>query len=165
MSGDPICNPTSVDPPLQSVTWPNMVRGCAADVGGGCGGLACVAAPFGFDRLCVYQLGNQACPAGEYSEAMVVERYNAASDLRACDVPCTCTPLSPGCGGSLKTFDTAGCVGQSFTIPNLACNDAGFVPASAEYIPMATGTCTPEVRTPTGTVVSFDTTTVCCKPL
>jgi hypothetical protein len=159
---DLMCAVTAIDDPLAPVVWPTAARGCAADVGGGCGAQVCVATPLGFDRLCIYQRGDVACPNAVYTERYLIERYVPDQDTRGCDVPCTCEAEAM-CAGTVTVHSGGNCGGVATALPMANdCVQAAAEINSLQYQPLLMANCSPADRTATGRV-TFSTTTVCCE--
>ncbi len=113
-------SPTSTVPPIG---WTTGVALCAPPPADACDDGPCLPAPpSGFDgRWCVMAEGEQACPAGAYSQASVVHRN--AVDSRSCS-PCTCdAPASAVCPGAVDVYFLVACA-FGFEAGNLAANGA-----------------------------------------
>jgi hypothetical protein len=112
-------------------------------------------------RLCVFTIGDVACPGDGYTVKRTV--YGGVTDSRAC-TPCSCggatgvsctASLQEGCGqtGPVNDVPTT-CGGLS---------DPGSVMLLATLVARG-GTCGAVGGVPTGSAVPSSPTTVCCMP-
>jgi len=157
----------SVVPPAP--TWATTVLGCGSlSLGpGGCSaGDVCVdqpGSPFS-QGACVFQRGDQPCPAGRYTERTLV--FGGMDDTRAC-TSCSCNgPTGGSCQGSITMKSGAGCTGTTLGTGSVpGCVDkplgSGYVIATANTVG---ATCQPNGGAPMGSVTPTEPTTVCCTP-
>lgn len=152
--------------------WQNQHNLCAlGPTGGGCGtGSVCVArasAPFD-QSLCVFQDGDQPCPAAFPTKA---ETFSTTNDTRACSA-CTCGAADTQCSaGSFTVYDDPVCGNggsNPITVSGSDCpsvqnhmdNNTASYRATAGTL---SGTCPPSGGAPTGTVTGDDAGTLCCQ--
>jgi hypothetical protein len=145
--------------------WGLLARACepaVAPVQNGCSaGQICAPAPAApmEARLCVFQSGDVACPAGGYSVKRTV--FAGVHDTRAC-TPCSCgAPTGVSCTATLQE----GC-GQTGPVNQLptACgglSDPGSVMLLAPLVASG-GSCSPMGGAPAGSATPSSPTTVCC---
>jgi hypothetical protein len=161
--------PSSTIPPT---TWSTTARACGTTpVDGVCsGGGVCVPTPPSpFAKVCIYQAGTAACPAGSYSVGSVF--YGGVSDSRACS-GCSCgSPAGASCTGAVVqgfSMNTGVCGGTAVTLPFLSgCQMIGVTIAGEEETTAPTannGTCTASGGQASGSATPATPTTVCCTP-
>ncbi len=168
------CAASGGAPTLPPVSWSMLGKACGdAPTGGGCGASSVcqpkAAAPFGAG-LCIYKAGDNACPAGSFSQKHVY--YEGVTDTRSCGA-CSCAaPNGSACDATISVYtdaanNTCSTVGTSF--PAGGCgNLAGNPPVKGRKATITTpptgGSCMPGVSVPGGSVMPTNATTFCCAP-
>jgi hypothetical protein len=118
--------------------------------------------------LCIYETGDQLCPAPTYTQKTVV--YTGFKDTRGCS-PCDCAvPVGETCGAQFVYYNEGvGCGGPEQGGPaNGSCAEFPTfpgLPASFRVLPTTPangGTCAASGGTPAGTVAGAMPVTVCC---
>lgn len=123
-----------------------------------------------FERKCIWQQGDQACPASNDYDVRFVY-FSAVDDSRAC-TPCTCGTPQGSCEGEITLRTSSNCSGglSGGMFPSDAsCFTAlrgGLSIAGVQWGPpannMLEGTCTPSSSSPTGEAQPADPVTFCC---
>jgi hypothetical protein len=169
-----MCPPTGGVATVPPLTWAIIGKACGDPaVGGGCGaGKACLpkpASPF-VSGLCIYKLGDQECPATDFTDKHVF--YGGADDTRGC-ADCSCgAPAGSTCSASIDFHSETQantCTTKIATLVAGGCVDlvgnpvVGSKTATITQQP-AGGSCTPGGGGPKGDVTPVDPTTFCCAP-
>jgi hypothetical protein len=153
------------------ITWGASERACTGPVGGGCAaGMVCAAAvgsPFG-GTPCVYEAGQQSCPA-QYPKATTT--YGGANDSRDCG-PCACgNPTGLSCSiptVSLWSDPQCGSRQVSMFAADGTCTSGGVSGGavagaiSTSSMLQGSGSCPAMGGAATGSVTPTMPTTVCC---
>jgi hypothetical protein len=113
---------------------------------------------------CIAMAELSACPSGPYTDRRVY--YGGATDTRGC-TGCSCSAPSLSCtGGTVATFDGAGCAAPShvtWDVPQSCTDVHGDQSAVFEGdVVASTGACTPLGGLPTGQLAPSHPTTICC---
>ncbi|MBK9259601.1 MAG: hypothetical protein IPM54_07145 [Polyangiaceae bacterium] len=169
------CPPSGGVEDKQPAQWEAFGLACSgAPQGGGCGaGNVCQpksATPFR-SGLCVYRMGEQSCPVGEFSQQFIY--YESATDNRACS-PCECeAPAGSTCDATIKIYSDAAvntCTTEiaSFMAggcANLMGNPTVFGRAATVTAPTG-GSCAVKAGggQATGALTPTNATTFCCIP-
>jgi hypothetical protein len=164
----------AVIPPL---AWDEQALACGDPAtGGGCGPGACVPIPdppFSAE-LCVYRLGDVACPAGSYSTRSVY--YGGATDDRSC-TDCGCgDPTGTSCQGTVRLYTDTACLEDQRTLTAVGqCTDLppDPTPPPPPYLslrsviydgaPTSNGSCPIVPSNPTGGASPTAPITFCCR--
>ncbi|MCB9748869.1 MAG: hypothetical protein H6713_02555 [Myxococcales bacterium] len=148
---------------LDDAAFTTRWTACGGATVSACGdGVCAPTLPDGYDRLCVYQEGEHACPAGDY--AVQVTRYTSVDDARACDdADCQCGAPAPSCDTSLHLSSEFCTIGKG-----VAFQECKLVSQVGSYMLMATpspNTACPPVQDalpPTGAATALGAVTFCC---
>ncbi len=149
----------TVDTPAP--TWQSTAVACGGATNT-CATGVCVPQSGSFDRLCIHRNGDEACPAGGYTERSVF--YGGFDDTRGCST-CTCGTATGSCSGrvDLKTGSCTGTIVDSAA--SGACTSGSVSPTHAVLASFASsGSCQESTVTATGTVAERDPVTFCCEP-
>jgi hypothetical protein len=150
-------------------SWGEAMMSCAPPPGLACDAGTCLPAVPDVleDRWCVAKPGEQACPPGEYSEAIVV--WQGVSDGRDCTA-CSCNVQGAAtCAGVLQEYGDLGCFFERTELPlDGACHPAA-APGDVGWAVRYDGTppsfaCASSGSTPSGTATTADALTFCCAP-
>lgn len=171
------CVPSQPSAPA-APTWKTFVRACWAGYPpqpqNYCDSTAdiCIpASPPGF-RVCIYQKGDNECPAefSPYTEKHIVAtKYE---DTRSCS-PCSCgAPSGGSCSSAISVYTDGACSTAAYaTTVTSAGSDCHDLPAgvplgskSATAPAYTPGTCAPSGGEPTGEAKPFQPATYCCLP-
>jgi len=160
------CTPSGQSAELPEATWDGAMLACGTGtlLRGGCGqNRVCAPALPKGAALCIVRSGDQACPAGPYSERQVY--FTGIDDSRDCSA-CAC---DHDCGYQWEIYDAAD---TSCASPLLTLNDAeqcvqvtptsGTIRVGVDIT--GSGACTPSGGASTGDVTARDPVTVCCDP-
>ncbi|EYF02820.1 hypothetical protein [Chondromyces apiculatus] len=121
--------------------------------------------------LCISKTGNNACPAGPFTQKHVY--YGGVDDSRDCLNDCSCAPAANGsCPATVSLYSDPGansCVTLVTSFPAGTCmNIAGNPTLAGRTVstPGAPtgGTCPASGGTPNGTATPIEPTTICCIP-
>ncbi len=162
------CTATGGDASKEAPQWGVDVLGCSVTPPA-CAGGVCVPEPTGgFEPdVCVWQEGDQACPAGLYPKKRVF--YQTFDDARGC-TPCTCSPMQgASCsGGSVNFYPKDSCINSqaSPTVTVASCVDADVsakLSVKLGGVTTSVGTCDASGGEPTGTLAGAAPITVCCR--
>ena len=164
--GQPVCQPTKIIE-APDVPWDNLVSSCAgAAMGDACADGVCTPEPpEGYEAgLCIFAQGDMECPAGDFSEKLML--HSGTDDMRNCG-PCTCGTGSPTCTGTLDVFSSADCSGAplaSLDASSFTCVDGTGDAQSAVVTFDADPTCPVEmVPEPVGDIAPSGEFTYCCE--
>ena len=173
------CAPATATPPSPTppLTWTTSVLACAGDLDlEACGDptqvcLSPAAPPPSYQR-CVYQPGDQDCPAAFPLPQPQV--YTGAIDMRSCTA-CTCgAPSGSECDATLSVFQDQACstplpLSDGISSHGPACFDV-MPPGPAvgsmgvDDVVYKPGVCAPGGGQPTGTATPTGLVTLCCAP-
>ncbi|HSN99447.1 MAG TPA: hypothetical protein VLS89_14225, partial [Candidatus Nanopelagicales bacterium] len=174
-TGQGTCQPNPVAVMLPDPVWAQLGRACGdAPVGGGCNiGQACLPRPeVPYETgVCISKDGDNACPAGAFTEKHVF--FSDVMDERGCADDCACGPGANGvCPATVTIYSdtqsntcvTAVATFAAGTCFNLANNPniAGRT-VSAPGAPTG-GACPATGGTPTGAATPINPKTYCCVP-
>lgn len=158
---DASCSPNASDtvPPL---TWETQARLCeGAAEGDACDGGVCFASAAEFGPTCIFQNGEQICPA-EFPDRTIY--FGDGSDSRAC-AACGCSVTGGQCEIEIEVCSVG------FFSRTLMSGDVPFClpdPGDGDGVSLllqtitAQPTCTPTAGTPTGDAAPESPVTVCC---
>ncbi len=118
-----------------------------------------------YDSVCIFQAGDQECPA-EYSEKTL--RFEGLTDDRSCS-SCSCSgpAVNSSCGGQVSIFSgTASPCGGSATVLTATCTAKTAAQAiTAKWNPAATFDCSlSSGGVESGEAAATDPVTFCCLP-
>lgn len=165
------CVPSGGQASHPAPTWTGAAVVCGgAQVGAGCSGTAvCVPpAPARFTSAnCIWREGDQACPTTFVEKNVLYDAGTSVTDTRGC-AACACTaPSTLSCSMTIDFYADTGCTNLVASVAN----DNNCVPSSGDahsakitsFSPPS-GTCGAGGGTPSGTVVTHASWTVCCIP-
>ncbi len=152
---------------LPPVSWGIQARACGGATLGATGSCAgteiCAPGLPGASKSCVYQDGNQTCPAG-YGNKQVL--YDRAADTRTCTT-CSCGTATGDCTGpgAVTLHNQSDCL-DAF-VRSISLGECSINNAQTPYAKYSGGTptnvsCAPSGGTPTGTAVPENPVTFCC---
>ncbi|MCA9591953.1 MAG: hypothetical protein KC776_01540 [Myxococcales bacterium] len=150
---------------LPTPSWATEARACqTSSTAGLCGsGETCLPSKPSGSSMCIYVLGDTACPTTGYSEKHLF--YTGVSDSRECSA-CSCGTPKGGCSAGTLSFynNGAGCMGvPSSTTSMASCGSHGF--CSMKYAAAKPSvSCTPSASTLSGSVSATGAQTFCCMP-
>lgn len=162
------CTPMdSVQVPAAGFSQTSTVCGGVVAADGTCEvGEACLPVPpDGFEsRICVWQEGDQECPAGGYADRFV--RHAEFADSRNCTT-CSCGTPTGSCEGNVVLWPSSNCSGMFIagTVPiGGTCVQAADSVDSAEAgtLTVQDAACAPMGGVPTGEAEPDEPFTLCC---
>lgn len=159
------CTPAGGAATLPPPNWTAAALACAGGgLGAGCGNksscAAKSAAPFGAS-LCIYRVGDLACPAGFGDKHVYV---NNVIDSRGC-TPCTCGGGTATCAVTTTVFSDGACATSIATVPNDGSCVAAAAAGSIQVQITKSGSCPADGGQPNGSLqAGIPPTTVCCVP-
>ncbi|MEZ4221562.1 MAG: hypothetical protein R3B13_11595 [Polyangiaceae bacterium] len=114
-------------------------------------------------QVCVYKVGDEACPAGPYSVRTLY--YTHVTDERACSA-CTCGNAAETCTGGVEYYISTLCTGTPDASASISSCKAP-PPAGTHALYKATLpdnlTCSPSASTASGDAKADGPLTVCCQ--
>jgi hypothetical protein len=154
------CTPNATES-VSAVVWDRQVAGCGlGESPAACDAGSCIPTP-DEGALCVWLDGDQACPAGDFSERQLIHRD--VDDSRVCSA-CTCGDAEGSCPGTMTLYAGVACsAGSPGDGGDGDCVGVDTPARSVRYLPEpADISCAPSNSSPIGSATPTDAVTLCC---